>query len=140
MKWGKSFWNTFHIAALGYPDIPTTYDKDVYLTFYKTFGKVLPCEKCKKHFAVNIDKLPVEHALGSKDELFAWTVNFHNIVNQSLGKEVWSVDRARIYFLSGEYASVDKQLDAETWVMLSVGFLVMIVIALFVWKYFHKKK
>lgn len=32
------------------------------------------------------------------DQLFEWTVHFHNSVNRRLGKKLWTVERARRYY------------------------------------------
>ena len=138
MKWGKYYWTTFHLTALGYPEHPTFQDKELYWNFYTNFGKILPCEKCKKHYAEHIKELPVDSALESRKELFAWTVRFHNVVNVSLGKPELTVDKSYKHYVSGAYA--EQQLDAEQWMLLTVGIILTGVISLLAWKYFHKKK
>lgn len=93
--WGKYFWNTIHLAALGFPDNPTFEDKIAYKEFYASIGKVLPCVKCKANYARHFVELPIDPYLtGGKRKLFEWTVYFHNTVNKELGKLQWSVDFA----------------------------------------------
>jgi hypothetical protein len=93
--WGKYFWNTIHLAALGYPDNPTFEDKTAYKEFYASIGKVLPCVKCKANYARHFAELPIDPYLtGGKRKLFEWTVYFHNTVNKELGKPQWNVSFA----------------------------------------------
>ena len=52
--------------------------------FFTSLQYLLPCERCKQHFAENLKTLPIDTS--SKEALTKWIVEFHNIVNESLGK------------------------------------------------------
>lgn len=107
-KWGKHMWYSIHFVALGYPENPTPLDKEYYKSFYNAVGKVLPCEKCAKNFERHSKELPIDSFLVNRKQLFTWTVMFHNIVNQELGKKEWTVDEA------WEFYNSDKIVEEES--------------------------
>lgn len=82
--WGPAAWKFFETAAFGYPDEPSKDEQQAAGDFFGSLVHMLPCEKCKQHFAQNIKNLPVN--VKSRDTLSRWVVDFHNIVNESLGK------------------------------------------------------
>lgn len=94
-SWGRHFWTTIHIAAMGYPENPTFEDKVAYKEFYMTIGKVLPCKKCTINFARHIADMPIDsYLIHGKRKLFDWTVYLHNTVNKELGRPQWNTDYA----------------------------------------------
>ena len=127
--WGKHFWYTFHIVALAYPERPTREDMQVYKEFYINFGKVLPCKKCTQHYSQHLLQLPVSNSLGSRKDLFAWTVQFHNIVNQWTGKAIWNTEYAEEYYRNGDYDNCVSCGSETTWEW-KLLLLIMIVINL----------
>jgi len=93
--WGKYFWYTIHLTALGYSEKPTFEDKIAYKSFYESIGKVLPCKKCTINFARHFADMPIDpYLIHGKRKLFDWTVYLHNTVNKELGKPQWNTDYA----------------------------------------------
>lgn len=143
--WGKSFWTTFHIIALGYPDAPTPKDIMDYKLFYEHFGKTLPCRKCSRNYESHLIELPLNKVLSNKDTLFAWTVQFHNIVNRETHKSEWTVDYAREYYLSGTYNECSniyesQQLKNDVWRLILIFMIILnIVIILYCYMTFLRK-
>ena len=84
INWGPSAWKFFEAAAFGYPDKPSGEEKQAAFNFFESLRYMLPCGKCKDHYKDNFSKLPVN--VESRDTLSRWVVEFHNIVNQALGK------------------------------------------------------
>ena len=105
MRWGKFFWTTIHVAALGYPDNATEMIRSQYRTFYANLGHVLPCSKCRRNYAEHFSELPIDLYLYDKTSLFAWTVKLHNIVNKDTGKREWTVEEATTHYTTGKYAT-----------------------------------
>lgn len=90
------YWVIFHKYSTAYPDKPTLSDKNDAINYYENFFKQIPCEKCRKHYVDNIKKNPLTAKdLQSKQNLFLWTVRFHNIVNTMLHKRNITVDEAQ---------------------------------------------
>ena len=92
--WGPILWRTFHVIALGYPDVPTELDKLNYKTFYKSFGNVIPCSICASNFRRHFEKVAIDDYLDKPEHLFAWTVIQHNLVNEEKSKPILSVEQA----------------------------------------------
>jgi len=92
--WGSCIWFILHFTARNMPDeIPQNL-----VTSYKALmvclQYLLPCERCRKHLAVNLVKLHIDDYVWSKSSLFLWTVNLHNTVNKSINKPYISVENA----------------------------------------------
>ncbi len=92
--WGSNAWSFIHYTALAYPDNPTDEDKMNYKSFYYGLQNTLPCLKCSLNYKKNIQELPIDNSLGKKEDLFRWTVNIHNMVNNELGKKNLNYDQA----------------------------------------------
>jgi len=84
--WGPLFWHTIHIVALGYPANPTYGHKKAAKEFYESLAFLIPCPVCREHYEKHLQKNPLTPHLDRRDDLFRWTVNLHNEVNESLGK------------------------------------------------------
>lgn len=88
IQWGKYGWKFYHYVALGYPNNPSKADKEYYRNFYENLQHILPCIFCKKHYKNNLMILPLkDNDLNSRESLFKWTVNQHNLTNKQLGKK-----------------------------------------------------
>ncbi len=93
--WGPYGWKFFHFIALGYPKNPTEEDKINYKTFFTLVPSILPCSICSGHYAKNLKKYPItDDILSDRIKLFNWTVDMHNEVNVSNGKEIVNYDAA----------------------------------------------
>lgn len=101
--WGPFFWHTMHLAALGYSARPTNAEKKAAKDFYESLVHMIPCPICKTHYADFLLKYPLTPSLDNRTDLFRWTVNIHNAVNESLGKkQVTEADAIRFYALLGQ--------------------------------------
>lgn len=99
--WGKYMWMSIHLIALGYPNNPTQADKNAYFSYFNELYKVIPCEVCAKNYLQHLSEIPLtEKVLSSRNTLFDWTVDLHNIVNKMLGKDVISKEHAYNIFTS----------------------------------------
>ena len=120
--WGPSLWNSIHYIALAYPDAPSETDKKAYFEFYRDLYRVLPCEVCSKHYQAHwADQGLRPEDLVSADTLFAWTVRLHNLVNRDLGKNEWSLEKARTHY---RRARCGRQYLSEFGAGLVVGGLI----------------
>ncbi len=90
--WGPALWRAFHMIALGYQGTPE--NADTYRVYYKLFGKVIPCGRCRENYSRHLIEHPIEKNLGSMEDLFAWTVSVHNIVNSQNGKPILTLEQA----------------------------------------------
>jgi len=91
--WGASFWKTVHYIAAGFPSRPTPHDRDHFRAFIAQLPHVLPCDECKQHSVRLLAQLPPN--VNSRDQLFDWSVEFHNRVNDRIGAPRISANEAR---------------------------------------------
>lgn len=89
---GPGIWVSIHISALVSKDLTSA---QVTAYHIREWIKRLPGIKCRKRATQYLVTNPPEIHL---DHLFEWTVHFHNSVNQRLGKEVWSISKARRHY------------------------------------------
>lgn len=90
--WGPIFWNTMHIVSLGYNPEPSKKEQDDAIRFYKSLETMLPCGICRAHYSEFLREIPVEQAVGSRDDLIYWVFRLHNKVNVNLGKREFTFD------------------------------------------------
>lgn len=152
--WGKYFWKVIHITALAYPDNPSEQNKQDYITFFETMGKVLPCKRCSNNYTGHLRNLPIENFMDSPDDLFKWTVHLHNIVSKELGKPQWNVEYAKSYYKAEEHKAYQQEKpsvctttvispqEAEArWsssilsaLLIIINIIFIVFIAVFLWK------
>lgn len=85
--WGPCMWRTIHYVAMGYPQAPSVYEREMYRSFYVSLGQVMPCMTCAQGYQelVGVAGGGLDAALDS-GRLFEWTVELHNAVNAKLDK------------------------------------------------------
>jgi hypothetical protein len=104
--WGPHFWNFFHLISLRYPEYPSIEDKDMMNELILSIPYILPCKVCREHFKGNIRQFPLEeNDIISKESLITWFIDFHNIVNNSLKKQIISSPSAHKNILSLNHLS-----------------------------------
>jgi hypothetical protein len=81
--WGKSQWTYLHCIA-STADSPQAIAD--FVAYVYAMAKTLPCPKCKRHFAENIQKYPLENYTTSNQTLFMWTWIMHDAVNYATNK------------------------------------------------------
>ena len=87
-----------HIVALGYPTNPSYSHKKAAKEFYESLQVLIPCPICKEHYAKFLQEQAIAPFLDRRQDLFRWTVDLHNNVNQSLNKPRISEQEAIAYY------------------------------------------
>lgn len=106
--WGPKAWGFLHAVTFRYPEFPELEDRDALFNLLTSLKLMLPCVKCRKHFAEYIDDPstgltgPGCHHLDTRWTAAKWLVEFHNVVNQRLIKPVVSFESVRENY-SGDY-------------------------------------
>ena len=101
--WGPFFWHTMHIVALGYSNQPTYAEKRAAKEFYESLTQLIPCPICRVHYSTHLKANPISPSLDSRNDLFRWTVNIHNLINKDLGKpEYTETESMNFYHSLGE--------------------------------------
>jgi len=134
--WGPSTWAFIHLTAIAEPD---NFDMSR-LVFYKQLfvllQELLPCERCRIHLKKNMSKLKDIEKIRTKRELFDWTTDIHNKVNEITQKPILSSDDAYDYWNS--IASEKKSLNYSSmnWIIVAsllalVALLAVIILMLY---------
>jgi|UniRef100_A0A6C0BHL8 hypothetical protein len=127
--WGPCLWRSIHVIALGYPYSPTDEDKKNYKEFYENFWKVIPCQKCSVNYKRHLEELEhIDGFLSSPDDLFSWTVALHNIVNNELGKRLYTVEEAKQIHSQMPLCEVKKDVNTST----NINNIIYVIIAVVV--------
>lgn len=91
-KWGPAGWTFLHAIAFTYPEKPTPMEREALYNFIVAFAAIIPCARCQHHFEemIRADLSEGAHtdALSSKRSISELTVEWHNRVNQRLGKRI----------------------------------------------------
>lgn len=92
--WGPSTWTFLHLIVLSEPDSMEPSRTMFYKQLYEVLQELLPCQKCRNHLRENLKKLPPLENIQTKRELFDWTVDLHNKVNEITGKRMYTREEA----------------------------------------------
>jgi len=92
--WGPGTWTLFHCMSATYPKDPSDADKRVYARFFLDMSKVLPCAHCREHSRDFLKKNPIRNVLSNRSSFQLWVIDFHNSVNEKLGKPTVSCGQA----------------------------------------------
>lgn len=92
--WGPYVWAAIHLICMGAPDVLSSADQLHYKTFFNNLANVIPCDVCRTHLKDNLEKLPIDPYLATKNELVKWSIDLHNLVNSQLGKPIVSFEAA----------------------------------------------
>jgi hypothetical protein len=89
--WGGNLWRFMHYLTIAYPENPSNADKENVKKFFASIGNILPCEKCRAHFALNIKNYPLtDSILENRYNLINWLKDIHNEVNIRNNKKTWT--------------------------------------------------
>lgn len=134
MKGGPNIWKSIHYIALYYPEKPTYNDKQNYYIFFTNLATVLPCKKCQKNYTKNLIEYPIESNLESREKLFEWTVNIHNIVNKELGKKQMSLEKAYDIYKNDKIKYYDYNINYY------ILFILLIIVIIILIAYIYREK
>ena len=140
--WGPFFWHTIHIVALGYPQEPNYSDKKAIKEFFESLQHLIPCPICRQHYTSHLARMPISASIDSRSDLFRWTIELHNEVNEMLGKRKYTETEVIQYYTRlgarGKTPVVSAQdfMEADQQAMLKgalVGVGVSVVLGTIIW-------
>lgn len=112
--WGPHAWKFLHAVTFAYPDEPTKEHKKAALELFTSLKYMLPCGECCNHYCQAFDKQKIEKHLESRDSLSRWLVDFHNQVNERLGKPTFQYDLVKKeYVEANEFCSLEPSCHGE---------------------------
>ena len=116
-----------HFVSLGYPDNPSQDDRRQYKEFYESLQHILPCGACAQNYKLNLQEMPIENSLDSRDTLIKWVIDIHNEENQETGKKTLGHEEALNLYL--------KQQSP----LFEYGFKLVILVMILVFLYYAIK-
>lgn len=102
--WGPPLWKLLHDELYKYPDTPTEQDKfNMSENIRYTIFSQIKCFDCLQHALYYFtSSMSSKSMFDSKLQLCGWGFNFHNWVNNMLGKPPFSVlEFMKLYPLKG---------------------------------------
>ena len=112
-------------------------NKRKYYNFFMNLKDVLPCKKCQAHYKENIQKYDLSNNLDSRQDLVQWLIDIHNEVNKLLNKEIWSVDRAKLFYNN---FNINKTTTCKTTNNINNLYIILIIILIIIIGVLIKKK
>ena len=123
-EWGAAGWRFLHACSWAYPVRPTFHEKRDMLNFLMSTGHVLPCSICRTHYNMytkrHLTQGMESPALQSRAALTRFLVDFHNNVNERLGRATLSYDNARMLY-------EDEQVNRHVWVVCLIAVLALVL-------------
>jgi hypothetical protein len=97
---GPPLWFSLHNASAYYPETASPAHAERMKNIIVGLPVLLPCETCKEHATAYIEnnKHRLSEICKTKKDLFAFFVDFHNYVNQRLGKKILKYDEAHALY------------------------------------------
>jgi len=87
--WGPYAWHLLHSFSIGNNEEIEEEDIHSYYIFYTSFQYILPCPLCAEHYKNIIEiELPLYEEYICRDYLKKWVYQLHNIVNDTLNKNI----------------------------------------------------
>lgn len=84
-------WAVIHLAALNFDEASN--DKNEYTKFYESLSTTLGCELCTEHYKKFMLDNPPDFT-----DLFGWTVELHNSVNEMRGEPTFTRETSFKYW------------------------------------------
>jgi hypothetical protein len=96
--WGAHFWAYLHTLTIVDTDEPAIQirDSEHVIEILREIHRVIPCHKCAAHFQTFFQTEIEGRDRVHKMELFDLLVEYHNQINQRLGKSIMSIEEARL--------------------------------------------
>ena len=85
---GRLGWALLHLSAEKYPHNPTQENREWELRFISTVIHNLTCPMCQQHAKEYVENHHPD--LSNRLNLMKWVFDFHNSVNERIGKKVIS--------------------------------------------------
>ncbi|XP_020594202.1 FAD-linked sulfhydryl oxidase ERV1-like [Phalaenopsis equestris] len=106
---GRATWTLLHTVAAQFPDSPTRQQKRDVRELMAILSRIYPCKECADHFKEVLKSNPVQAE--SQAEFSQWLCHVHNIVNRSLGKQIFPCQRVNARW--GKLDCLDRSCDLE---------------------------
>jgi hypothetical protein len=93
-QWGPYYWNMLHFMSSSYDNNPNLSVQSVMKNFIQSLPVFLPCKECQDHAFHFIKSKNLDKVVENRKTLFTFFFNFHNFVNERLGKPLMNIKTA----------------------------------------------
>jgi hypothetical protein len=142
--WGPNAWTFIHLMVLSEKEPFDSSRLKYYEQFFTLLTVLLPCETCRNHLIENIGKMTKIESIQTKRELFNWTVDLHNRVNQILGIKPWDSEKAYHHWIAiseGKRSYTGEYCYTNYWKYTTILLIIlMIVYTMFNYKGLRKNR
>jgi hypothetical protein len=97
-SWGPALWSFLHsltVIDMENSDIQISDSKQA-ITILKQLPAIIPCHKCAHHYQEFFHTNIEGRERYKRMELFDLFVEYHNQINQKLGKKIMTIEEARL--------------------------------------------
>lgn len=138
--WGPYVWGTIHMVCLGAPDVLTAEDASNYKAFISSLAPVIPCDICRDHISQNLGKPEVDPTKvfvegATREAVFEWSVNFHNVVNTMLNKKTMDLAEAKAFWDAGGWKELSNRRGGITGFKIFMLLLLVAIIIAVIYNY-----
>jgi hypothetical protein len=129
--WGPHAWFFLDSVVMGMPDNPSPNEAAVYKNFFTSLQFLLPCLKCRLHYAANLEESPLtDDILASKERMLRWLYDLHNKVRVSNGQQPRSYDEITTFYNAAYSGGTSRVHDAKAcYLMIAVAVAILVYMA-----------
>ena len=112
-NWGAKKWYEIHTKAIDYPKNPNENEKEEMKKYILEIHKTITCGTCRKDTFNYILKFEsqMNDICSSRDKVFNFFVDFHNVINEKLNKPKFNYYQAyNIYMLDKIYRKLNYKI------------------------------
>jgi len=113
---GPPLWFVIHNSAAHYPISPTKICQQHAIMFIKTIPYLVSCKECFLHaqeYISGFDTNGLNLVTSTRSSYFKWGVDFHNFVNERLGKTQMSINNAYNMYHNSSTIKVLSYSDSD---------------------------
>ena len=121
-EWGPKLWEFLHACSFAFPDEPSPEQSQAFEKLLEALKVLLPCPMCREHYNDFLSNNPPPASCGT--DLQAWLVDFHNQVNERLGKPKLGLTEAKLKHATATQNS--KGISAWVIVLIILGSLLVL--------------
>jgi hypothetical protein len=103
--WGPHYWKMLSTTAANYPIRADVDTQNCMVNFLRGLFLTIPCASCSNHYKGYIEKNKdrLDEICSSRNNLFNFITDLHNMVNGRTGKPQFSYEQARKLYKVTDY-------------------------------------
>lgn len=127
--WGPHAWFFLDSIIIGMPEKPNQNEIAIYKNFFESLQFLLPCKKCRLHYAGNLENEPLtDEILSSKNTTLKWFFNLHNKVRQSNGQSERTYEEILNYYSELYNNKSTKSNNKMYYIIIIVSLIILYLI------------